>query len=834
VIHDLPIPRSAAPFSKVHEEHMSTHFLSDSRHACRALLRRPGFVTVTVLTLALGIGATTAVFTVLNSVVLRPLPFDHPERLVRIYEGSDDTPPASSYASGADFLDFREALSAVAAVAALYDYREYGVTLTTSGAARRLTALPVSAGFFEVYGVRPVIGRTFSTEDEDPAARTAVLSGRLWRALWNGDPAAVGRRLELDGVSWTVIGVMPEWFHAPVGGDVDLWVPQDCRTAEYVSPVTSTVWNSRSNSYLSVIGRLADGVSLARAQSRLTILMHGLAEQYPGSNGHKIARMVPLYDDVVGGSRTMLAVLMGAAGLVLLLACVNVATVYVARNLGRERELAVRSALGSSRARLVQRLLVECLLVAVAGGGAGLALAFWGVKAVVGLMPGSLPRATEIAPDATVLVFAAAVTVLTVLVFGLAPALKFAAPDIEQCLRGTSRAATGGRRITSTRNLLVASQVTLAVMLVIGAGLLMRSFAKLQAVDLGIAPQHVTTLEVHLPDAWYPDAASQVAFHQALDDRLAQVPGVTAVGAVSRLPITGRYNSWGYRYNDADGNRTWGNADFRIIEGDYFQALNVRLVAGRQFDRTDGPASQPVAIVNQAAATATFADADPLGREIEVDGIPRRIVGVVQNVAYDPQGDIAPKVYLPHAQYVDRNWNLTHVVATSTERPDLPRILRRELAALDPNLVLHNGRPWKEIAGAAIAGRRFTLLLMTVFGTVAIALAAVGIYGVLAYSVQQRTREIGIRMALGADRRMVRWSVVRHGAVLAGIGIAAGLLGAAALSRILASMVFQVSVRDPITFVVAPLALVLAALAAGYVPARRATSVDPVEAIRGE
>ena len=810
------------------------YLVRDVRFALRSLRRSPGFAVVTVLTLALGIGATTAVFTVLNRVVLRPLPFDHPERLVRIYQGSEETRRAVGYMTAPDFLDIRDRLSAVQAVSALYDYREHGVTLTGSDIPRRLTVLPVSAGFFEVYGVRPVLGRTFSQADEDVAARRVVISDRLWRELWSGAPNALGDRIEIDGVGWDVIGIMPERFRPTVGGDVDLWVPQDLRTAEFVSPLTSTNWNNRGNSYLSVIARLADGVSLSRAQSELTALMRGLAEEYPGTNQRRIARMVPMYDDVVGNSRTMLAVLMGAAALVMLIACVNVATVYLARNLGREREFALRAALGSGRARLVQSLLVECSLLALAGGVSGLVLAYWGMNALVALMPESVPRVSEIVPDPAMLAFAVGATLFTVFASGLTPVLTFTTPNLERSLRAAGRGSTGERRHGLMRNVLVTGQVTLAVMLLIGAGLLMRSFAKLQAVDLGIAPEHVTTFEVHLPDARYPRPASQVAFHEGLEQRLAPLTGITAVGSVSWLPLQGRYNSWSFGYLDADGAQVWGDADFRIVAGEYFRAMDIGLVAGRVFERTDVAESEPVALISEAAAAATFADRDPLGHEIRVDGAARRVVGVVRDIAYTSRGNIAPTVYLPYPQFVDRNWSLKYVVATTVGRADLPGVLRRELASLDANLVVHNVRTWNDLAAGAVASERFTLLLMMVFGAVGIVLAGVGVYGVLAYTVERRSREIGIRMALGADPGSVRWGVVRQGAVLTGIGTAVGLLGAVVLSRLLASMVFQVSVHDPVTFVGAPVALIVVALLAGYLPARRATRIDPMEAIRQE
>jgi putative ABC transport system permease protein len=627
---------------------------------------------------------------------------------------------------------------------------------------------------------------------------------------------------------------MPETFLDLAGGDVDLWVPQELRAGVHESPVTSTVWNRRGNHYLNVIARLRTGVSLEEAQAQLDALSANQAALYPDRNLRLEARLVPFYDEVIGSSNTMLYILMGAAGLVLLIACVNVANLLLARNVSRERELAIRTALGSGRSRLIRQLLTESLLVAITGGAIGLILAYWGVEGLLALSPDSIPRIHEIAFNVPLFSFALVVTLLTGVVFGLAPALQSANPNLDQSLRDSSRGSTGGIRSIRLRSALVTSQVSLALVLLIAAGLFMRSFLALQQVDLGMAPGPVMTFEVDLPDSRYPGAAQQIAFHQAFADRIGAIPGIETVGAISKLPVTGPYNSWGFEFMSSDGEVVEGGADFRIIEGGYFEALNITLLAGRFFERSDAADGPPVTIINEFTARRFFGDRDPVGQEILQSGRRWRIIGIVGDVAHDHQGNVRPKVYLPHAQYVDRNWALTQVIATATYRDDLLELVRQELAAIDPGLVFYNARWMRDVTASAIARDKFALVLMATFSGVALSLAAVGIYGVLAYSVTQRTREIGIRMALGADSRKVRSVVVRQGARVAVVGIVAGLLGAFALSRLLESMLFGVTARDPFTFAVVPLALALSVWLAGYIPARRATKVNPIEALRHE
>ncbi|UCG87683.1 MAG: ABC transporter permease [Gemmatimonadota bacterium] len=803
---------------------LMSHVLRDIRQAGRGLIRRPGFTVVAVLTLGFGIGANTAVFSVLNSVILRPLDYHEPDRLVRLYQTQVSNPGGRQWVSGAAFLDYREMVDAFESLAAIYNYRELGFTLGGTGTPQRATMYPVSADFFYVYHVHPIIGRTFRREEERSSAHVTVLGHRLWLAQWGGDRGIIGQSVVLDGIPYEIVGVLPDDFVDAVGGDVDLWIPLELQD--------QNATENRGNHYLSVVGRLRTGVSFAQAQAQLNAVGESLAEV----EGEWRATIVPLHDDVVGTSSTTLYVLMGAAGLVLLIACVNVANLFLARNVSRQRELAIRSAMGSGRLRLIQQLLMESLAVAVVGGIAGLLLAYWGVTALLALIPDSLPRAREVAPDSVLLLFALGVTLFTALLFGLVPALQLTNPNLDQSLRDTTRTSTGGIRSGRLRSVLVTCQVTLALVLLIGAGLLMKSFLRLQSGNIGIAPQHVMTFEIHLPQELYPPER-RIAFHEDFQQRMEATPGVLAAGAVSWLPVSGIYNSWTFSYLSAEGEvlRHAGAADFRVIEGSYFEALKIPLIHGRLFERTDNAEAEPVAIINQTLADRYYAGRDPLGQPFAPGGSRWRIVGVVQDVGTDLRGQFVPKVYLPHAQFADdRPWALTQVIATSDARPDLLDVARRELASIDAGLVIHNVQSMDSVVAAAMAREQFTLLLMTIFAAVALTLAVVGIYGVLAYSVSQQTREIGIRMALGADMRAVRWAVLRHATLLGGIGISAGLLGAFALSRVLQSLLFQVSARDPVTFTAVPLGLAAAALIAAYLPARRATRVDPTEAIRAE
>jgi predicted permease len=799
----------------------------DLRHLRRFLGKNQGFVLIATLTLALGIGANTAVFSVLNRVVLNPLQYDEPERLVRLYQDHLEENVSGGWVSGAAFLDYREMADGFEAVTAMYNYREYGFTMAGMGQPRRVRMLPVSSDFFQVYHVLPQIGRTFLRDEERSDARVIVLSHRLWMAVSGGDPGVLGESIVLDDEPFEVIGVLPDGFVDVVGGDVDMWLPLELQD--------SNATQNRGNHYLSVVGRLKEGWTLEEAQAQLFALSSSLEEEYPETDEGYVARILPLQEDVVGNVSGMLYLLLAAAALVLLIACVNVANLSVARNLAREGELAIRSALGSGRSRLLRMLLTESVIIGAIGGLAGLVLARGGVTALLAVSPQAIPRRGEISFDGNLFAFALGVTVLTVSLFGLIPALKHSRLDPVKSLRDQARSTSSNRRGGQVRDLLVTSQVSLAIVLLVGAGLLIRSLAELNRVDLGLTPGHTLTFEVHLGGPRYADESARIQFHRSLSERLEAIQGVTFAGAVSRLPITGLFNSWGFQYLDPGGATPWGSADVRVVEGEYFEALGIERVRGRGFEAGDGPGSPFVVLINQELSDLYFPGRDPIGETVGFAGQRWTIVGVMENVAHDHRGAFTPKIYVSHPQFAwDRNWPMFYTVTMQAGRPDLPDLARQELAALDPNLVIHNLRFMQEIMGEALAPETFSLFLMGIFAAVALLLAGVGLYGVLAFTVSQRTREMGIRVALGADSIAVRWSVLRKGLAMAGVGAVIGLAASLAVGRILPAVLFGVSTTDPITYVIVPTTMGIVALVAAYLPARRATRIEPMKALRLE
>jgi putative ABC transport system permease protein len=612
-----------------------------------------------------------------------------------------------------------------------------------------------------------------------------------------------------------------------IAGEVDVWVPAGMQRSGQ---------NSRGNHYLTIVGRLKPDVSLAQAQAEVDAVQAGILEGLSGDWQDSRVTIYPLLDDVVGPTGTMLFVLMGAAGLVLLIACVNVANLFLARSIARQKEIAVRAALGSGRLRLAAQLLVESLVIAAIGGVAGLAATVVGVRVLLAVSPESLARAEAISFDPTLLAFTAAMTILTGLLFGVAPAWQALKVDLNHILRDASRGSTAGVHGKHLRGALVSGQMALAVVLLVGAGLLIKSFVELQQLELGVDPENVATFEVNLPSARYADAEQRVRFHQSFQDRMRTISGVRGAGAISKLPVSGEYHIWGYQWDTPEGMSDWTSLQVRVVEGDYFEALGIAVVEGRGFESGDRVDTPSVALLNRAAAEFAFADREAVGGQISINGGPERtVVGVIEDVAHDHRGEFARKVYIPHSQFADnRNWSLTQVVKTETLRPDLWDLATLELAAIDPDLVLHNPEAMTDVMAREIARDRFALMLMGVFAVVALALAAIGVYGVLSYLVSQRTSEIGIRMALGARASQVRAIVLGHAALLTGIGIAVGLVGAFGLSRLLNSMVFGVSVTDPVIFASVAVGLGVIAIVAGYVPARRATRVDPMQALRNE
>lgn len=797
----------------------------DVSYTIRSLVRRPGFALVTILTLAIGIGGTTAVFSAVDTVLLQPLPYQQPGQLVRVYQPYKQNPGDKLWLTPVHFLAYREQTSSFEELAAIQNYSQAGADIGSGDQAQRIRLLEVSSDYFDVLRIAPVVGSGF-TRDQENGAPNVVISDRIWADQFERSPAAVGQSFTMNSRPYTIVGVMPPGAADPIVGTVDAYVPLDLTAGRDA--------DNANNHYLTAVGRLRTGHSLAQAQQELDALSNRLAEQYPTAK-EATAKIYPLKEDIVGGSSRGLELMLGGVALVLLLVCVNVANLMLVRGSERAREFALRSALGAERGRLVRQLLIESLTLALVGAAAGLVIAQAGMVALVRLAAGNIPRLQSLAVDGKLLLFAIAVATLCAVIFGLAPALRAARTQPGDVLRDQSRSSTGGMAQLRLREWLVVSQVGLAFVLLVGAGLLLASFRKLQSVDLGITSTNVATFELHLPGARYDDPA-RARFYDDFAARMAATPGVRAAGAVSRLPGTGSYHSWGVNARTGPlvgTDRQNTEAQQRVIAGDYFGAVGIPLLSGRAFDERDDANAPDRAIISQNLAERLFPGLDPLGQRLQTGGRESEIIGVVGNTALANEGDGAFWVYHPHRAWAnDRNWSLTQVIAMTGDFAGVQRAAREIINQMDPGLVLYRPALLSDVLGRGVAQRVFIMQVLLAFAGVAVALSALGIFGVLSYGVRLRAREFGIRLALGAEPSAIRRMVLRQGLTVTLIGLAAGLIGAMALKRVMASMVFQVSPLDPPVIAAAVGFMALIAALAAWVPARWATRNDPREVLQ--
>jgi predicted permease len=806
--------------------------------AIRRLGRAPGFTAIVVLTLALGVGANTAIFTVLNAVLLEDLPYAEPDRLVRIYEGRLETGELLDFLRAPTVAEYRHWDDVFEDVGASYTYRELGADITDGEQPQRIIKVRASAGYFETLGRAPLVGRTFeesesygpgeATSSTVPIAPVTILSHALWQARYNGSRDVIGATIELDGSPYEIVGVMPASFRDPMGSQADLWVPQDLRRGGS---------NSFGNYYLTGFARLKDGITVDAAQERLKVLGEGFAATEPEMAGD-FAGIRPLQADLVGETRSaMLWILAAAAGLVLLTACVNVANLLFARGLSQDRSIALRSALGSGRGRIIVGILTENGMLAIMGGGLGLAVGWLGVQGMLRLAPDALPGVAEVTFGVPVFVFALGVTAAALLAFGLTPALRMSRTAPANVLRSGDRSSTVGKVMRRIRDGLVIVQVGAALVLVAGAMLLTRSLNSLLDVPLNIETEQVLTFEAHLPGARYPDHESRNRFFVELHDRLSALPSVESVGATSWLPVNGRYHSWSAYWDpenmDGSNRESWYNTDVRVIEGDYFTSLGIDLIRGERPNQVDVEAEQ-VVWVNQAFVDEVFANVDPMTQSVMVAGATRRIAGIVLDVPHSPRGDVYPKAYVPHLQETSRNWALIQTVRTSGDPGALVDEARAVLRELDPQLVLYRPNPFSSVLDVVRAQDRFATSLMGAFAILALVLSVVGTYGVLAGTVAGRTREIGIRMALGADTISVRRMVLSYAAKLIVPGVALGLAATGIASSGIQALLFGVEAGDPVTYVGAVLVFLSVGGLAAWVPAQRATRVDTIQALTAE
>ena len=806
--------------------------LRDLRYSIRRLVRTPAFAAIVIVTLALGIGANSAIFSVVNTVLLRALPYQNPGGLVSIEHFYPSLNSMEAPVSARGFRDYRDKTRSFESVAV---ETQFGANLTGTGNPERIPGVRVSGDWFHVLGVAPQLGRSLNRDDDEPGhEHVVVLSDGVWTRLFARKPSAVGQTIELNGESYQIVGVMPPQFRSFFARTADLFVPLALPAAAFTRGYT--------NEYLNSVARLKSGVSLESAQAEMATFAENLKRANPNTFSPKWTLKLRSLDDLSSGRiRPALLVLLGAVGFVLLIACANVANLLLARAAMRIKEIAIRAALGADRASLVRQLLTESVLLAFAGGIVGLALAQWSVKSLVALNP-NLPRAAEVGIDTNVIVFTLVVSVATGLLFGLAPALQTSRTNLQETLKDGSRSGTADFAGRALRRGLVVAEVALSLTLLVGAGLLIKSVARLQGVDPGFDPHGVLVFNLNLPQVKYPSDTAQILFTDQLMPRLTAVPGVRAAGLTSVIPFGGGWSTASFNIENLivppGQNGPWG--DLRIVSPDFFAALRIPLRRGRLFSAQDTKSSPQVAIIDDEFARKYFKSVDPIGKRITFGAAPGKqdstwitIVGVVGHAAHEGL-DAEPRIqyYFPVSQVGLRN--MTIAVRTTGNPLSVLPALREAVHSVDSNLPLSAVNTMDKLVESSVGQRKLSMMLLGVFSVIAMVLASIGIYGVMSYSVAQRTRELGIRMALGAVRSRVLLLVVRQGMVLAVAGVVIGLLGAFGLTRLLTNQLFAVAPTDPSTFALVSALLMTIALIATLVPALRATRVDPVVALRDE
>jgi putative ABC transport system permease protein len=804
--------------------------IRDIRYGSRMMLKNPGFTAVAVLALALGIGANTAIFSVVNSVLLRQLPYPHPDRLVMVWE--TDKNGAPTLVSPGNFADWSEQNETCEQIAAL---RGWDANLSGVDEPERLRGAMGTARLFDALGLAPMLGRTFSPDEDQPGSnRVVVLGYGLWKRRFGSDPSIVGRTVTINGIDRTVIGIMPAQFKLPI-----ITIGKSAEQTEiWTTWVMDPSYRKRRDvGQLLVVARLKQGATAEQAQAELSAISYR-SNPTPTTDQRIDSQVAQLHRSLVGNSRPALLVLFGAVSFVLLIACANVANLLLARAATRQKEIAIRAALGAGRWRIIRQLLTESIVLSLIAAVIGLVFALWCTDALVALSPADLPRLEEIGIDLRVLGFTLVVSLLTGVAFGLAPAWQASTTDLNESLKEGGRTSTAGFGLRRTRHVLVISELALAVVLLVGAGLMIKSFVRLSGVDAGFDAPNVLTLAVSLPGAKYPESEQQAAFFQQVISRIESLAGVQSAGAVSAVPLTGWQNKTSFAIEGRP--ETSQTEELHAASPGYFQAIGIPLLRGRAFTEQDRSNAERVVIVSEGLAHRYWPDEDPIGRRIQLGGDShepwRTIVGIVGDVKQSGLDSESTREY--YISYLQDTWGITSdmtlTVRTVSDPLSLVAAARSQVQVVDKDVPAYNIRTMAQLRALSAAPRRFQMILLGCFAGLALLLAAVGLYGVMSYAVTQRTHEIGIRMALGAQSRDVLKLVVSQGLVLTAAGVMIGLVAAFGLSRLIASLLYGVSATDPATFLLVSLLLVAVALLACYLPARRASKTDPMVALRYE